>query len=96
MMQFNNNGLEKRISEVLYYVWDPIGVSQEPFARGEYEGYVQEILRLVEKNNEINEITMHLQNIIEDRVEITANKKHCEDTAKLLLEHKRAIINGCA
>ncbi len=27
--------LEKRIDEVLYYVWDPIEVSDEPCARAE-------------------------------------------------------------
>jgi hypothetical protein len=32
--------LEKRVSEILFYVWDPIGVNRMPACRGEYEDYV--------------------------------------------------------
>jgi len=32
--------LKNRNDEVLYYIWDPIGVSDEPCARIEYTAYV--------------------------------------------------------
>lgn len=49
MRSFNKGELQRRVDEVLFYVWDPIGVSDEPFARGEYESYVPGIATLVEK-----------------------------------------------
>ena len=96
MRKFNTNELEKRVAEVLFYVWDPIGVSPEPFARGEYEGYVQEVLRLVEQNDTIESISSYLVKIISDYMSLSPDKKHCDDTAKLLLEHKQAIKEGLA
>ena len=44
--------LTNRIDEILYYLWDPIGVSDEPCARGEYSNYVGIITTLVIEENE--------------------------------------------
>ena len=32
--------MEKRVSEILFYVWDPVGVQPMPSCRDEYEDYV--------------------------------------------------------
>ncbi|CAD6563044.1 hypothetical protein ACFQ3P_41525 [Paraburkholderia sabiae] len=32
--------LHRRVDEVLFYVWDPIGVANSPAARDEYYGYL--------------------------------------------------------
>ena len=32
--------MEKRVSEILFYVWDPIGVNRMTSCRDEYESYV--------------------------------------------------------
>jgi len=37
--------LEQRVDEVLFYVWDPIGVSDTPAARGEYSSYTMTVLK---------------------------------------------------
>ncbi len=34
------NELYRRTHEVLHYIWDPVGVSDEPRARDEYQGYL--------------------------------------------------------
>ena len=39
--------LNQRIDEILYYEWDPIGVSDEPCARAEYSSYTMTILKYV-------------------------------------------------
>ncbi len=36
--------LTSRISEVLHYTWDPIGVRGDPHARDEYDSYVPDVL----------------------------------------------------
>lgn len=34
------SAMEARVSEILFYVWDPIGVNRMTSCRGEYEQYV--------------------------------------------------------
>jgi hypothetical protein len=96
MIVFDNNELRRRIDEVLYYVWDPIGVAHEPYARGEYKGYVQKVLELVEQNDDIEPISLHLANIVKNRMGLSPDKKQCDYTAGLLLNHKQAIKEGYA
>lgn len=96
MIEFDNNELARRVDEVLFYVWDPIGVNDEPYAREEYAGYVQEIQLLVEQNVDVKPISSRLFEIVETRMGITVSIEKCDHTAKLLLRHKQAIIDGCA
>ena len=44
MSNFQENELERRVDEVLFYIWDPLGFKGEPFARTEYRNYVEEVL----------------------------------------------------
>ena len=96
MRTFDNDELRRRVDEVLYYVWDPIGVSDSPYARGEYESYVPKVLQLVTDNDDIEPISAHLADIIRTRMALTPNKQGCDDAATLLLQHKSAIKDGCA
>jgi len=96
MRQFDNNELSRRVNEVLFYVWDPIGVQPEPCARSEYDNYVSEVRRLVEQNDDIKPISAHLASIVRDKMALNPNTKHCDHVAGLLLEHKRAIKEGLA
>jgi len=96
LIQFGPNELKKRIDEVLYYVWDPIGVSDCPQARHEYLGYVDEILTLVIKNDNIEPISTRLNQIVIDSMGLPGNKRHCDSIAELLLDHKSAIETGDA
>lgn len=41
--------LEMAVSEILHYMWDPIGVNVIPPARDEYETYTSEILKMLEE-----------------------------------------------
>jgi hypothetical protein len=96
MRQFDNKELSKRVDEVLFYIWDPIGVQPEPCARSEYEGYVPKICQLVEENDTIGPISAHLASIVREAMEINPDKTHCDEVAELLLDHKRAIQEGLA
>ncbi len=93
---FGKDELRKRVDEVLFYVWDPIGVSQEPFARAEYEEYVPRILELLEKND-AGAISAYLAETEVNTMGMApANKEKCDQVARLLLVHKEAIGEGCA
>ena len=91
MKTFDDRELRRRVDEVLYYIWDPIGVSPEPCARAEYDSYIPKVFQLVTENDQIEPISEYLVYIEEDYMELIPNEKRCDETAKLLLEHKKAI-----
>lgn len=64
MITFDRDELRKRVNEVLFYIWDPIGVSPEPFARAEYDAYVSPVLQLLNENDTINPISEYLDTIM--------------------------------
>ena len=92
----NPDELHRRIDEVLYYVWDPLGVADEPFARAEYEGYVPKVLELLTSQNDPTPISEYLAKVLETRMGLLPDIALCDQTASLLLKHKRAIKEGCA
>jgi hypothetical protein len=96
MIEFDNKELSRRVDEVLFYVWDPIGVVNEPTARREYSSYVYEVLQLVEQNDDIKPISSYLADITKNHIGLFPNKKHCDYIAELLLKHKQAIKEGKA
>jgi len=53
----------RRCDEVLHYIWDPIGVSDEPGARDEYEGYVPQVVKLLMSGAEEEAVVEHLVRI---------------------------------
>ena len=94
MRVFDKDELRRRVSEVLYYVWDPIGVSDEPCARGEYESYVSAVLKLVEQNDASGPVSLYLAEIMRNQIGVFSGKGKCDHTAELLLSHKCAIKEG--
>jgi len=96
MRTFGNDELRRRVDEVLYYVWDPIGVREEPFARYEYENYVRHVLQLLENHDDAEPISEYLAGIVRTSMELSPDKNRCDETAELLLLHKQAIKQGCA
>ena len=96
MERFAQNELEKRVDEVLFYLWDPIGVSDEPYARAEYRSYVTSVLGHVENNKTANEMAGYLCTIESDSMGLTPNKENALKAAQILITHKEAIDEGCA
>lgn len=94
MRTFDDNELKRRVDEVLFYIWDPIGVSPIPQARCEYRDYVQKVLLLLEKNDDSGPISSYLQGIASERMGLPPNKTKCDEVADLLLGHKSAIRDG--
>jgi hypothetical protein len=87
--------LRKRVDEVLFYVWDPIGVSPEPCARGEYESYVPAVLQLLEESDTTSQLSKNLAEL-SAQMALSSNEDICNETAELLLAHKEAIKEGLA
>ena len=96
MERFAPNELEKRVDEVLFYIWDPIGVNPEPYARAEYRSYVTSVLGYVENNKTANEIANYLCLIESESMGLTPNKENALNAAEILIRNKDAIDEGCA
>ena len=96
MQVFQPNELESRVDEVLFYNWDPIGVSPEPYARAEYRSYVISVLGMVQNNKSATEIAEYLCKIESESMELPPNKEKAIAAAELLKQHKEAIDEGCA
>ena len=82
--------LENRIDETLFYVWDPIGVSDEPCARSEYNSYTMTILKYT-LTEDLKKITEVLNKIEFESMGLPPNKKHNKRVAERLVEFKNAI-----
>lgn len=94
MRTFDNDELRKRVDEVLFYVWDPIGVSDEPCAREEYTGYVPGVLKTLADNDTATPIADHLAAIVRTSMGLPPNSQRCKEVAELLLQHKSAVKQG--
>lgn len=57
-----DNGLLLRVNEVLHYLWDPIGVSDIPEARDEYDSYAGVVFSLIKRGAAEKEIAEYLRN----------------------------------
>jgi hypothetical protein len=64
--------LYQRIDEVLHYLWDPIGVAREPFARDEYAAYVPEVFGLVAEGASEQKLMGYLLQVEADAMGLAA------------------------
>jgi hypothetical protein len=79
--------LLRRIDEILYYVWDPIGVSSAPATRDEYEGYVPHVLKLLLGNSSADSIANHLNSIATQNMGLgQQDNEHSFVVAELLIK----------
>ena len=85
--------LTNRIDEVLYYLWDPIEVSDEPCARGEYSTYVGSILSLLINEKE-EKIAKRLSEIETTSMCLSKNERKNNLIAKRLIEEFYAVQEG--
>ena len=85
--------LNQRIDEVLYYLWDPIGVSDELCARAEYSSYAMTILKYV-LNEDLDQIADELSKIETDSMGLTSDKDRNLKVAQRLLDYKYAVEEG--
>ena len=83
--------LYKRIDEILFYVWDPIGVAPEPRTRDEYEMYLPQVFKLALENEDPKLIADYLHNITNTEIGLPSKLKNCIETAEIILKSKHYI-----
>jgi len=71
-------------SEVLHYLWDPIGVAGVPQARDEYDGYVGPVFTLIRSGSSDTDISAHLEQIVANRMGLPSRKDRSDEAAAVL------------
>jgi hypothetical protein len=76
--------LYRRVDEVLYYVWDPIGVAHSPAARDEYQGYLPRVFSMLQDGADATSVAAYLKSICTERMGLhqkDENSKNCRRAA---------------
>ncbi|WP_233841718.1 hypothetical protein [Dyella sp. 2HG41-7] len=84
--------LLRRIDEILFYVWDPIGVARVPQARDEYENYVPQIFRRLKATTGGQDIAEYLHWLSTEHMGLEANQVHDAEVVKLLLRWRNHLV----
>jgi hypothetical protein len=88
--------LNQRINELLYYVWDPIGVSSEgtPITRNEYDYYVEYVCNAVLEGQSQQQICSLLDRYATERMGLSSNKDHDYEVAGIILKSAKYLKDG--
>ena len=92
-MNNDENQLYRRVDEILFYMWDPIGVKDIPEARDEYHSYVPKVFKLVLNGSKAQKIADYLNKIESVRMGLGARNEYSLEIAQLLLETKDVIFD---
>jgi hypothetical protein len=86
--------LYRRVDEVLYYVWDPIGVAHSPAARDEYQGYLLKVFAMLQEGADAASVAAYLDAVAMDRMGLHEKGEHSKRVAELLLDWKTEIYRS--
>jgi hypothetical protein len=70
MEKYAAREVKHEIDRILWEVWDPIGVNEDPNARDEYSSYVNGVFELLVNGVSDDAIAAHLLAIVVDRMGI--------------------------
>ena len=79
------HALQRAVSEVLHYVWDPIGVAARPEARNEYDGYVEGVCALLWRGTDVDGLVAYLVDIADTSMGLAGTHARADRAANILL-----------
>lgn len=80
--------LYQRIDEILFYKWDPIGISDSSWSRDEYQSYLPQVFRLALENNNPQPIAEYLGVITTVNMGLPLIPSHDLTIAELIMDIK--------
>lgn len=83
--------LGQRVDEALFYVWDPIGVSDAPSARDEYSGYALRATGMLLQSADTQALADFLLEVESVAMGLTPDTARALRVADLLLVWKAAV-----
>jgi hypothetical protein len=79
--------LYRLCDEALFYLWDPIGVSDAPEARDEYESYLPRVFALVKASDRVALIA-YLNDILGERMGLRPDSEASVRAADFMLRSR--------
>jgi hypothetical protein len=88
--------LYRRVDEVLYYVWDPIGVAPNAVTRAEYQRSLPVVFAMLQEGADVSAIATYLDSVATERMgfDVSGNPEHAKRVADFLLDWKAQIYRG--
>lgn len=79
--------LSIRVSEILHYVWDPIGIKDVPQCRDEYDAYLPGVMSLLEDGAGADQISLYLGDIVTEKMGLVRNPSKEEIAARIIINY---------
>jgi len=70
-----DQALYERCDEILFRVWDPVGIADFPEARDEYYSYLPQVWRMVRDGAPADEVVRYLESIVTERMGLQSNEQ---------------------
>ena len=83
--------LYRRIDEILWTDWDPIGVSKMEGCRDEYYSYLPHVFSLVLKNASAQELAMYLHEVVSQNMGLGSKVSDQLPVAEKILAARKSI-----
>jgi hypothetical protein len=83
--------LYKRIDEVLFYKWDPIGISDGDWARDEYQSYLPRVFAHAMESDSPEPIAKYLGVVSTESMGLSAAPEHDLNIAQMIIEIKNGL-----
>ena len=80
--------LYKRIDEILFYKWDPIGISDGDWARDEYQSYLPRVFAYELESDSAEPIAKYLGVVSTQSMGLSAAPEHDLKIAQMSIEVK--------
>ena len=90
-LQLQEKEFYKRIEEILYYKWDPIGISDSAWPRDEYQSYLPQVFKRALAGGSPHPIAAYLGQIRTEYMGLPENIVHDLKIAVLILEIKEEL-----
>ena len=83
--------LYRKIDELLWRQWDPIGVSVASGIRDEYYAYLPHVFRLAMDGASVRRIAAYLLSVETQRMGLRGSRSHCVKVATAILDEKESL-----
>jgi hypothetical protein len=83
--------LYQRIDEILFYLWDPIGISEAPWSRDEYYEYLPQVFRLALEGDDPKAIADYLGWVETERMGLGFHASRNLEIGQLILDIKAQL-----
>jgi hypothetical protein len=83
--------LYRRIDEILFCKWDPIGISDGDWARDEYQSYLPRVFAYAMESNSPDLVAKYLGVVSMESMGLSAAPVHDMNIAKMIIEVKEGL-----